>query len=184
MTALSWDNWLAIIDAESLGAEVGQRPRPSKKRPVLLDLEALRQEGLLVVNSHGRWEFSQPVQARLLLRDSLMRWVSEGAIAHWARPIMGDALRERTLDAVLDAMSPEKLDPSIRAVLNEPAGSLSALSAAEALIVALGVKYASGSVACPQTPLPFVGGGFVPAPSLLYTLAAPPAPLGYRSLAP
>lgn len=153
MTALSWDNWLAIIDAESLGAEVGERPRPSKKRPVSLDLEALRQDRLLVVNRQGWWEFSQPVQARLLLRDSLMRWVSEGAIAHWARPIMGDALRERTLDAVLDAMSPEKLDPSIRAVLNEPAGSLSALSAAEALIVALGVKYASGSVACQQSHL-------------------------------
>lgn len=153
MAALPWDSWLAIIDAESLGAEVGERPRPSKKRPVLLDLEALRQEGLLVVNRQGWWEFSQPVQARLLLRDSLMRWVSEGSIAHWARPIMGDAFRERTLDAVLDAMSPEKLDPSIRAVLNEPAGSLSALSAAEALIVALGVKYASGSVVCQQSHL-------------------------------
>ncbi len=144
---LAWDDWQDLLDAQSRSIADSEGAKPRKKQPPTLDLEALRQEGFLAVDSRGWWTFAKPAQARLVLRDALMRWVSQGDLERWARPLAGDASRQAALDSVLAAMPPAALDGSIKAVLRAAPGSLSALNAAEALFVAVGRKFASGQVA-------------------------------------
>jgi len=107
-------------------------------------LEALREEAFLVTDSQGWWKFAQPAQARLVLRDALMRWVSEGDLERWARPLVGDASRQDAVDSVLDEMPPVALHCSIGVVLRAAPDSLSALTAAEALFEVMGRKFAAG----------------------------------------
>ncbi|MBZ8141549.1 hypothetical protein CLD22_16790 [Rubrivivax gelatinosus] len=143
LAPLPWDHWQDLADAQSNVCD-GEGSTARKKRAPTLDLEALRKEGFLVADSRGWWAFAQPVQARLVLRDALMRWVSQGDLDHWARPLVGDSSRQAALDSVLAAMPRNALDRSIKAVQQAAKGSLSALSAAEALFIALGRKFASG----------------------------------------
>jgi len=143
LSPLPWSEWLALVEAESFNVVDGERAKLRRKRPQLLNLEVLRQEGFLTVDSHGWWEFAHPTQARLVLRDALVRWVSEGDLERWARPLLGDSSRQAAVDSVLASMSPVALGGSIRAVLRAATGSLSALSAAEALFVTLGCKFAA-----------------------------------------
>lgn len=198
-----WDDWRTLVDAESHDVADSKDDKTRKKRAPSLDLEALRQEGFLIADSHGWWAFAQPVQARLVLRDALMRWVSEGDLERWARPLVGDTQRQAIVDSVLIAMPPASLNGSIKAVLRAAPGSLSALSAAEALFMALGRKFATGQAtyapelagllarilqqqieACGQVWPPFTredGQNYgVPLPWLLacweWSLCAPPPP--------
>lgn len=143
---LPWDDWLGLVDAASRDVADGERAKARKSQPLTLDLEALRQEGFLAVDSRGWWAFGQLAQARLVLRDALMRWVSEGDLERWARPLAGDASREVAVDSVLAAMPSAALEGSIKAVLRAAPGSLSGLSAAEALFVAMGRKFGLGQV--------------------------------------
>jgi hypothetical protein len=147
LSPLPWDDWQGLVDAESRDVADGEGAKARKKWPPALDLEVLRQEGFLTADGRGWWAFAQPAQARLVLRDALMRWVPEGDLERWARPLVGDASRQAALDSVLAAMPAAELDGSINAVLRARPGSLSALSAAEALFVAVGRQFASGQAA-------------------------------------
>lgn len=144
LAPMPWDDWLSLVDVESSEVADGERGKPSKNWSPKLDLESLRKENLLAADSQGWWAFALPVQARLLLRDALMRWISEGDLERWARPLVGDTQRQAVLDSVLASMPPAALNGSIKAVLLAAPGSLSALSAAEALFIALGSKFATG----------------------------------------
>lgn len=146
LAPLSWDDWLGLLDTESRDVADGEHPKARKKRRPMLDLEALRQEGFLAADRHGLWGFARPAQARLVLRDALMRWVSEGDLERWARPLVGDASRQAAVDSVLAAMPAAALEGSMKAVLQAAPGSLAALSATEAVFVAMGRKFASGQV--------------------------------------
>lgn len=143
LAPLPWDQWQDLVDGQSNVSD-GEGGKSLKRRTPMLDLEALRKEGFLVADGRGWWAFAQPVHARLVLRDALMHWVSQGDLDHWARPLVGDSSRQAALDSVLAAMPRNALDRSIKTVQQATKGCLSALSAAEALFIALGRKFALG----------------------------------------
>lgn len=140
---LPWDAWLDLVEAQSRDAPEDRSAKTRRKRTPALDLEELRKEGFLAPDSSGWWTFAQPVQARLVLRDALTRWVSAGDLERWARPLVGDSSRQAALDSVLGSMPTNALDRSIKSVLQAAPDSLSALSAAEALFLVMGRKFAS-----------------------------------------
>ncbi|MDD2977119.1 hypothetical protein [Aquabacterium sp.] len=150
LSPLPWGDWQVLVELEPRTASDAGNTKARKKVPPALDLEVLRREGFLAADSQGFWAFAQLTQARLVLRDTLMRWVSEGDIERWARPQIGDPLRQAAVDSVLTAMPVPALKGSIKAVLNAEHGSISALSAAEALFGAIAHKFGSGQE--PYTP--------------------------------
>lgn len=145
-TPLTWSGWQALVDLDA-GPFVESRASKTRKvKSAALDLEVLRCDGFLTADSQGLWAFAQPTQARLILRDTLIRWVSEGDIERWARPQIGDASRQAAVSSVLSSLPMAALKRSLLAVSDSAPGCLAALSAAESLFVSLGSKFSLGQV--------------------------------------
>lgn len=145
-TPLTWSGWQALVDLDAGPVGESSASKTRRVKSAALDLEVLRRDGFLTADSQGLWAFAQPTQARLILRDSLIRWVSEGDIERWARPQIGDGSRQTVVDSVLSSMSMAAIKRSLLAVSDSSPGCLAALSAAESLFVSLGPRFNLGQV--------------------------------------
>ncbi len=143
---LPWDRWQALMDSAEV-ASSGSSTRG--KRVARLDLETMRADGLLVPDGDGWWGFAAPTQARLVLRDLLVKSIAEGDLAFWAAPLMGDPARQSLVEAAMEVVATSALGVGISRLHDLPCWAPTAVCASEALFVEIGKRLGTGQACTP-----------------------------------
>jgi len=167
--ALSLEAWLDISsagavsvsrsDIEQIAAGKTKKDRNKEADRVgnLLETgnpDALLATGLLKEVQRGLFDFQHQGLARLLVRDSLTRQITQESPETWALNCF-DPDRRPIVDAALNAISIESLVTVGGRLADEPKDLASAIGASEALFMAIARRI--GNVELEQVPAPLLG---------------------------
>lgn len=160
--ALPMSVWLSLLpanqlppsaeDVRAIAAAKTAAERKKAAEHVISQLHegnptALRTSGLLK-ESAGQFDFEHRTLVRLIVRDQLMRQITDEPASSWALACF-DADRRLLVDAALDAVSLTTLVRSTERLLLsvvETENSAEALGASEALFIAIGRRIANREV--------------------------------------